>query len=74
VVADVDFTTRKKSLTGYNVGADATYIIWSNDDLRIGAGGFVRFTKATGDLLQLATEQSTEVGGVQFGFGARIRF
>jgi hypothetical protein len=74
VVADVDLTTRKKSLTGYNVGADATYILWSNDDLRVGAGGFVRFTKATGDILQLATEQSTEVGGVQFGFGARIRF
>ena len=74
VVADVDVSTRKKSLTGYNVGADATYIIWSNDDLRIGAGGFVRFTQAKGDILQLATEQSTEVGGVQFGFGARIRF
>jgi opacity protein-like surface antigen len=74
VVADVDVTTRKKSLTGFNVGADATYIIWSNDDLRIGAGGFVRFTQASGEILQLATEQSTDVGGVQFGFGARIRF
>jgi hypothetical protein len=74
VVADVDVTERKKSLTGFNVGADATYILWSNDDLRIGAGGFVRFTKATGDILQLVTEQSTEVGGVQFGFGARVRF
>jgi hypothetical protein len=74
VVADVDVTTRKKSLAGYNVGADATYIIWSNDDMRIGAGGFVRFTQASGEILQLATEQSTDVGGVQFGFGARIRF
>jgi hypothetical protein len=74
VVLDVDATTRKKSLTGYNVGADATYIVWSNDDLRVGAGGFIRFTKATGDIQLLASEQSTEVGGVQFGFGARIRF
>lgn len=74
VVVDEDVTTRKKSLTGYNVGVDATYILWSNDDLRIGAGGFLRFTQATGDILQLATEQSTDVGGVQFGFGARIRF
>jgi hypothetical protein len=74
VVADVDITTRKKSLTGFNVGADATYILWSNDSVRVGAGGFVRYTKATGSVLLLATEQDTEVGGVQFGFGGRIRF
>jgi hypothetical protein len=74
VVADVDVATRNKSLTGYNVGADVTYIAWSNDDLRIGAGGFVRFTQAEGDILQLVNEQSTKVGGMQFGFGARIRF
>jgi hypothetical protein len=74
VVADVDVVTRKKSLTGYNIGADATYIVWSNDNLRIGAGGFVRFTQANGDILQLVNETSTKVGGVQFGFGGRIRF
>ena len=74
VVADATVTTQKKSLTGYNVGVDATYILWSNDDLRIGAGGFVRFTQATGDIQMMTTTQETEVGGVQFGFGARIRF
>ena len=74
VVADVDVVTRKKSLAGYNVGADATYIVWSNDNLRIGAGGFVRFTQASGEVLQLVNEVSTEVGGIQFGFGGRIRF
>lgn len=74
VVADVDVATRKKSFAGYNVGADATYIIWSNDDLRIGAGGFVRFTQASGDIQNYAVEQSTDVGGFQFGFGARVRF
>lgn len=74
VVLDVDVGTRKKSLAGYNVGVDATYIFWSNDDIRIGGGGFVRFTQASGDVQLLSTEQSTDVGGVQFGFGARIRF
>ena len=74
VVADVDVETRKKSLSGFNVGVDGTYILWSNDDLRIGAGGFFRFTQAKGDILMLTTEQETEVGGMQFGFGARIRF
>ena len=74
VNADVDRETRKKSLTGFNVGVDGTYILWSNDDLRIGAGGFFRFTQARGSILMLTTEQDTEVGGMQFGFGARIRF
>lgn len=74
VVADVDVETRKKSLTGYNLGADATYIFWSNDDLRIGAGGFFRYTAAKGNVLMLSEQQETEVGGMQFGFGARIRF
>ena len=74
VVLDVDRVTHKKSLTGYNVGVDGTYIVWSNDDLRVGAGGFLRFTKASGDVMQLTGEQPTDVGGVQFGFGARIRF
>ena len=74
VSAEVDVETRKKSLTGFNLGVDATYILWSNDDLRLGAGGFFRFTQATGDILMMSQEQETEVGGMQFGFGARLRF
>ena len=74
VVLNTDIETRKKSLTGFNVGVDATYIFWSNDDLRLGAGGFFRFTQAKGDIQMLNEEQETEVGGLQFGFGARLRF
>jgi hypothetical protein len=74
VVADPDVQTRKKSASGYNVGFDATYIVWSNDDVRFGAGGFVRFTKAKTNILMLTNERETEVGGVQVGFGGRIRF
>lgn len=74
VVLDIDVTTQKKSLAGFNFGVDGTYIVWSNDNLRLGAGGFVRFTQASGDIQQLVTEQPTDVGGVQFGFGARLRF
>ena len=67
--------TRKKSETGFNVGADATYIVWQNDSVRLGAGGFVRFTQARhGRRHADARSQPTEVGGVQFGFGARLRF
>ncbi len=67
-------TTSKKSQTGYNVGADATYILWQNDSVRLGAGGFVRYTQADVSMPMLTTEQPTEVGGMQFGFGARLRF
>lgn len=66
--------SRKKSQTGYNVGADVTYIVWSNDSIRLGAGGFVRFTQADMDIEMLSSSQPTKAGGVQFGFGARLRF
>jgi hypothetical protein len=74
VIAQPTVTTRKASQTGYNVGADATYIVWENDSVRLGAGGFVRFTKASFDIEMLNSSQPTEAGGVQFGFGARLRF
>jgi len=74
LVVTPTITERKKSVTGYNVGADATYIVWSNDSIRVGAGGFVRFSQASTDIDMLTTAQPTDVGGVQFGFGARLRF
>jgi hypothetical protein len=74
VGASIDTTERSKSVTGYHVGVDATYILWSNDSIRVGAGGFVRFTQASTDIEMLTTSQPTDLGGVQFGFGGRIRF
>lgn len=67
-------TTSKKSATGFNAGADATYIFWENDSVRLGAGGFLRYAAADVNLPMLTSEQPTEVGGIQFGFGARLRF
>ena len=64
----------KRSVMGFNVGADATYVLWQNDNVRVGAGGFVRVASATTDVRMLATDVETKVGGVQFGFGGRIRF
>jgi hypothetical protein len=74
VVARETLAIRKKSQTGFNLGADASYILWQNDSIRVGAGGFVRFAKADMDIDMLNSSQPTEVGGVQFGFGARLRF
>ena len=74
VAADVDKITQKKSATGFNVGVDATYIVWQNDSVRLGAGGFLRFTQADFNIDMLGTPQSTTAGGMQFGFGGRLRF
>jgi hypothetical protein len=74
VSASVTTAERKASKTGYNAGLDATYIVWQNDSIRVGAGGFVRFTQADFDVDMLSSPQPTTAGGVQFGFGARLRF
>ena len=75
VTATATKTEVKKSVTGYNVGADATYIVWSNDSIRLGLGAFFRFTQASTDVQMLGTTaQPTDVGGTQFGVGARLRF
>ena len=50
------------------------YVVWQNDSVRLGAGAFVRYTTAETTVLLLSTEQPTTVGGLQFGFGGRIRF
>lgn len=74
VLVSPTVTLQKRSVTGYNVGADVTYILWQNDSVRLGGGGFVRYTGATTDVRLLANNIETKVGGIQFGFGARIRF
>jgi len=74
VVVTPTVEIRKKSPLGYNVGADASYIVWQNDSIRVGGGFFVRYALAKADVLLLSTEQKTDVGGLQIGFGGRLRF
>lgn len=66
--------SRKKSPVGYNAGFDMSYLVWQNDSVRLGAGAFVRYARAKADVLLLQTEQPTDIGGLQVGFGGRIRF
>jgi hypothetical protein len=74
VVVQPTITNRKKSVVGYNVGADATYIFWQNDRVRLGAGGFIRYSAADTSVLLMTQDVESDVGGLQFGFGARFRF
>jgi hypothetical protein len=66
-------TTYQESVTGYNVGADASYFFNDSDRMRFGVGGFFRYTGASADLGPDGAT-STDLGGAQFGFGARVRF
>lgn len=67
-------TTQSRNVTGFNAAADVTYVFWQNDTVRLGAGGFIRYTGATTSVRLLATDVDTKVGGIQFGFGGRVRF
>ncbi|MDP2325550.1 MAG: hypothetical protein Q8N51_16190 [Gammaproteobacteria bacterium] len=74
VVVAPTVVTQKRSATGYNVAADVTYLLWQNDSVRLGAGGFIRYTSAKSNVRLLVSDIDTTIGGIQFGFGARIRF
>jgi hypothetical protein len=74
VVVDPTVVTRKKSVTGYNAGADISYLFWQNDSVRLGGGIFLRYTAADTTVHMMTTDQPTKVGGFQFGFGGRVRF
>ncbi len=74
VVVAPAVVTQKRSATGFNVAADATYMLWQNDSIRLGAGGFIRYTSAKSNVRLLVSDVDTTIGGLQFGFGARIRF
>ncbi len=74
IVVAPSVSTQKRSAKGYNVGADVTYMLWQNDSVRLGAGGFFRYAQAKTNVRLLVSDFDTTVGGLQFGFGARIRF
>ncbi len=74
VVVQPSTATRKDSATGYNLGVDATYFVYTKDSYRIGVGGFFRYTGASADIQMANSTASTDVGGPQFGVGVRFRF
>ncbi|MDP2319525.1 MAG: outer membrane beta-barrel protein [Acidobacteriota bacterium] len=74
VLANATVASRKKSMVGYNVGADVSYMMWQNDSVRVGGGVFLRYAAASTTVLLLQSEHDTTAGGLQFGFGARFRF
>jgi hypothetical protein len=65
---------RSDSAAGINIGADVTYKLWENDAYKVGGGMFLRYSAATARIRILENEVDSDLGGVQIGFGARVRF
>jgi Outer membrane protein beta-barrel domain len=67
----VDSRTVETSATGFNVGVDVRWMFTRN----VGAGGLVRFTRATADLDAPGNRTiSVDTGGTQIGAGVRFAF
>ena len=74
-IRTVSLTDVKDSPVGFNIGADATYLIVAMKGVGIGVGGFVRFSSASLDLPTEATgDTKLKAGGPQGGVGLRLRF
>ncbi|HUE87156.1 MAG TPA: outer membrane beta-barrel protein [Vicinamibacterales bacterium] len=65
---------RSDSAAGVNIGADVTYKVWESDAYTVGGGMFLRYSGATARIRVLDNEVDSDVGGLQIGFGARVRF
>jgi opacity protein-like surface antigen len=70
-LTSVPIVRQKKSATGFNVGADVSFLFTR----QLGAGIFFRYSAASVDLPAAGGGQvSVDAGGVQIGVGARVRF
>ena len=67
-------TERSDSPVGFNIGVDATYKLYETPTMKLGAGMFLRYAGSTAKIQVLDNTVETDVGGVQVGFGARLRF
>jgi hypothetical protein len=66
---------RKRSRTGANIGADVTYLFLTEGDYKLGAGLFVRYSGTTAAVQMLGDSGiESDLGGLQIGFGGRLRF
>jgi hypothetical protein len=67
---------RSDSPTGVNVGVDVAYQLYDGVDYKVGAGMFLRYAGASARIrvLEGGNEVDSDVGGLQIGFGARVRF
>jgi hypothetical protein len=69
-----NLVTRKKSTWGGHFGADVWYPIYQSFATSVRLGAFLRYAKASSEMLVVSNAIDTDVGGVQYGGGIRFRF
>ncbi len=74
VTAAAALAERSESATGFHIGADAAFLLLDSNDMNLGAGVFLRYAAATVDVQVLDNRVGTDAGGLQIGFGGRLRF
>ena len=74
VTGSTTVTTREESPVGFNFGVDVAYQLVEINRAKIGAGVMLRYAAAKGDVELLQQTAQTDIGGFQFGVGARVRF
>jgi outer membrane protein with beta-barrel domain len=67
-------TERSDTALGFNIGADVTYHVYKTGNTRVGVGMFLRYAGASSGVELLSTTVDSDVGGLQVGFGGRLRF
>jgi hypothetical protein len=67
-------TERVDTPTGFNVGVDLGFQLYETSGVNLGAGLLIRYAAASADVLLLQNTVDSDVGGVQVGIGARVRF
>jgi hypothetical protein len=70
----VQTAERKDSPTGFNVGVDISYKIYEVSRIKLGGGMFLRYSGASSDITLISNTVDSDLGGLQIGFGARVRF
>lgn len=66
---------RSDSVTGAHIGGDVSYVLYDTGTAKIGGGFFMRYAGATGRVTVLDSDEvESDLGGLQFGFGLRVRF
>lgn len=66
--------TESESATGINIGADLTYRLLAYQRADLGGGLFLRYAGASVRFTAPGVDEEMTAGGLQVGFGARIRF
>jgi hypothetical protein len=70
-------TERQDTPTGFNIGADISYILYQKNSFKVGGGMFLRYAGASATIQMLDASSArldSDVGGLQVGFGVRTRF